>query len=124
MNSHSTASDNSKALCDELFAALGELIPNLQRNSTKGSCGIWQAGKTRFAYVYHSKTQSQVEVWCRGEVNKLLANDPGLNVRARDNPRPGWEESFPARFRVYQSQQIPKAAEYLKRVSYIASSPK
>ena len=124
MSGHSQASTDSQNLCDALFNALSEHISDLQRNPTKGSCGIWQNGKTRFAYVYHSKTKQQIEIWCRGNVDDLLANDPGLGIVARDSTKKGWEESFPARFRIIRNQQISQAAEYLKNISFLASSLK
>ena len=122
ISAHSEASLESARLCDKLFAELGNLVLNLQRNPTIGSCGIWQAGKTRFAYVYHSKTKSQIEIWCRGDKTDLIKNDPGLGVYGREHPRPGWEESFPARFRIYRSEQIPVAAKYLTDVSFRVST--
>lgn len=124
ISAHSQANQESSKLCDNLFEALSKLIPNLQRNATKGSCGIWQTGRTRFAYVYHSKSMSQIEIWCRGDMAVLLKNDPGLKAQGRENPRQGWEESFPVRFRVYREDQIALAATYLKDTSYRASSLK
>jgi hypothetical protein len=123
-SSHSVASLEAARLCEGLFSELSKLISLLKKNPTQGSCGIWQDGKTRFAYVYHSKTRSQIEVWCRGDLEDLLANDPGLAVHARDNPGPGWERSFPARFRLTTYDQIPTAARYLQQVSYGASLSK
>ncbi len=119
--SHSEASLDSASLCDKLFAELGNLIPNLQREPTEGSCAIWETGRTRSAYVYHSKKKSQIEIWCRGDKNDLLQNDPGLGVHGRENPGPGWPESFPARFCICRSEQIPVAAKYLKDISFRAS---
>lgn len=124
LNAHSQASQESARLCDKLFEELGNLIPNLQRNSTKGSCGIWQTGRTRFAYVYHSKSMSQIEIWCRGDMNELLKNDPGLKVQGRESPKQGWEESFPVRFRLYRQEQISVAAMYIRDNSFEASSLK
>ena len=124
MSAHSNASYESATLCDKLFEELSMSIPNLKRNPTKGSCGLWQTGRTRFAYVYHSKTMSQIEIWCRGDMAELLNNDPGLGVQGRDRARQGWEVSFPVRFRVYQKEQIPLASKYLKENSYRASSLK
>lgn len=124
ISAHSNASHESAGLCDRLFEALAKIIPNLQRNPTKGSCGLWQTGRTRFAYVYHSKSMSQIEIWCRGDMDKLLKNDPGLGVQSRKNPRQGWEDSYPVRFRVYRQEQIPVAARYLKENSFRASSLK
>lgn len=124
MSGHSQACEQSRALCDELYLELRRLIPELQRNSTKGSCGLWRNGYTRFAYVYHSKTKVQVEVWCRGDRDQLLRSDPGLGVRGRDQTRSGWEESFPARFRIHRREQIAESAQFLAAVSLRASTPK
>ena len=124
LSAHSQASNESQRLCDKLFEALGNLISNLQRNPTKGSCGIWQTGKTRFTYVYHSKSMSQIEIWCRGDMTELLKNDPGLRVQGREKPKQGWAESFPVRFRVYRQDQIQLAARYLKDNSFRSSSLK
>jgi hypothetical protein len=124
VSAHSNASGESAMLCDRLFEELAKLIPNLQRNPTKGSCGIWQTGKTRFAYIYHSKSMPQIEIWCRGDMAVLLKNDPGLGVQGRENPRQGWEESYPVRFRIHREVQIPAAAKYLRDNSFRASSLK
>jgi hypothetical protein len=40
-SNHSHASATSQELCDSLFAALGRVLPELQRNKTKGSCGVF-----------------------------------------------------------------------------------
>lgn len=123
-DAHSQASSTSALLCNSLFEELSKLIPNLQRKPTKGSCGLWQTGKTRFAYVYHSKTLPQIEIWCRGDLDDLLKNDPGLSLIGRQNSGTGWEESFPVRFRINQLERIPLAAKYLRDNSYRASSAK
>ena len=121
---HSKASQESQRLCHALFNELAKLIPDLAENATQGSCGIFPKGMTRFAYVYHSKTMAQVEIWCKGDREQLLANDPGLDVRGRDNPKPGWEESFPARFRIRSMSQVPMAARFLAAFSFPATTRK
>jgi hypothetical protein len=122
ISAHSQTSHESAQLCEKLFKELGKLTPDLHLNQTEGSCGIWQHGKTRFAYVYHYKSISQIEIWCRGDMAELLRNDPGLGVQGRENPRKGWGESFPVRFRIHRHEQIPMAARYLKDYSVRASS--
>jgi hypothetical protein len=121
---HALAHRDSQVICDSLYGELSQLIPNLRRNCTKGSCGIYQEGMTRFAYVYHSRTMSQVEVWCRGDRNTLLAKDPGLDVRGRDNSRAGWAEYFPARFRILNLNQAPVAAQFLASSCFPSSASK
>ena len=120
---HSNAGRESHLNCDSLFAELASLIPDLKRNETQGSCGIFQTGGTRFAYVYHYKTRPYVEIWCRGDREQLLANDPGLSMAGRERSKPGWEESFPARFRVSSAKQAALAAAFLAEFSFPASTP-
>lgn len=124
INGHARASGDSQRLCHSLYLELSQLIPDLLENPTKGSCGLYQKGKARFAYVYHSKTMPQVEVWCRGDKGVLVANDPGLGVRARDNPKAGWGESFPIRFRIHTENQAALAASFLAEFSWPAATPK
>ncbi len=124
MNAHSQASEDSKALCDKLLAELREIIPNLQRSFTKNWCVLYQTGRTRFLYVAHSKTRAQIVVWCRGDIDKLLDNDPGLGLCPRKNWNGGWAKDFPVHFYIHDTQEIPKVAEFLERVSYRASSQK
>lgn len=124
ISGHSQASQHSQGLCRSLYRELSKIIPDLSENATRGSCGIFQKGMTRFAYVYHSKTMAQIEIWCRGDKEELLANDPGLDIRGRNNLHPGWEESFPARFRIHTLRQASLAARFLAAFSYPATTPK
>lgn len=124
MSAHSKASPESQALCDRLLQALQQDAPDLERSSTQVSCGFFRSGWTRFAYVYHSKTKPQVEVWCRGDVPELERSAGSLRVRPRDKIRPGWEEAFPARFTLDRTTEVQPAAKLLSTVSMRASSPK
>lgn len=122
MSGHSTADATSRALCDQLLAELRRSIPEIERSSTQESCGLFRKGWTRFAYVYHTKTLSHVEVWCRGDVDHLQREAGGLEVRPREKFRPGWEVAYPARFRIELADEIATAATLLLRVSYRAST--
>jgi hypothetical protein len=121
MTAHTLASNESENLCDQLFAALQEVIPNLQRSSTKGSCGLYQEGSVRFAYVYHATSKPQIVVWCRGDAAELQRHDNGLGVEMRDNQSPGWTERFLAHFRITKAEQISAAARLLAQVSFTKS---
>jgi hypothetical protein len=122
MATHTQASQKSRDLCDQLFAAVQKAIPKSKRSSTIGSCGLYQEGRTRFAYVYHSGTH--IEIWCRGDINDLMQSNYGLHVVERIEQRPGWEKSFPARFQISSTDQIVGAVSLLKNVSFSASKRK
>jgi len=122
MSAHSQTSQESRDLCDQLFAALQATIPDMRRSSTLGSCGLYQQGRTRFAYAYHSSTH--LEIWCRGNVESLKQHDHGLGVVPRARQRPGWEKNFPAHFQISSPDQIPAAVSLLADVSLAASTKK
>ena len=117
-DAHSLAHCASQSLCDLLFEELSRHVPDLRRTSTLRSCGIFREGTPRFAYVYHTKSKPQIEVWCRGVAKNLVDNDPGLGVSLRSKFGPGWEQSFPARFRLHSESLVPKAAAFLLNHSY------
>ena len=121
MKAHTLALEESKNLCNELFAALQQAIPNLKRSATQASCGLYQEGNARFAYVYHRVTQLQIEIWCRGDVDELQRYDQGLVVKMRNTQNPGWEREFPARFQFRNLNQITTALTLLVQVSFPAS---
>jgi hypothetical protein len=124
MTAHAHASQDSKDLCDRLFDALQKAIPKLQRSPTVGSCGLYQEGRTRFAYAYHSTIESHIKIWCRGDVDDLQHHDKGLGVIPRVRQRPGWEKEFPAHFVISSTDQIAAAVRLLTDVSFAASTRK
>ena len=121
MSRHNDANETSKLLCDLLFVELEQRIVGLQRSPTSTSCGLFQEGHSRFAYLYHTKTKSQIEIWCRGEVAELERRSKRLNIRPREASGTGWEDTFPARFLIQSSDDIMEAVELLLEVSYPAS---
>jgi len=73
MTGHERASQDSRNLCDQLFEALQKLIPDLQRSPTQGSCGLYQDGRTRFAYVYKYVASNADYLY------QMLRSDPNTN---------------------------------------------
>ena len=122
MTAHEKTSQDSKDLCDLLFVALQQAIPHLQRSDNIGSCGLYQEGRTRFAYIHHSNTH--IEIWCRGDVDELKRHDYGLGVMPRVRQRPGWEKNFPAYFQISSVGQLATAVSLLTDVSLAASKRK
>jgi len=121
MSAHAKAIRESRAMCDRLYERLAAGVPGLAREHTKQWCALYEPGRNRFAYVSHRLTEDIVEVWCRGDVDKLRSC-PGIDVRPRNQIRDkGWEKEYPARFEVYNGQTLAAAVHRLLTVSYLAS---
>ena len=123
MSRHDDACDESRGICEQLFRSLQSHVPALRRSPTSSSCGFLKSGSSRFAYVYHSKTKPQVEVWCRGRPRDLSAMASRLEIRPRGHQGTGWEKAFPSRFTLVASD-VDEAARLLASVSLPAAAPR
>lgn len=120
MSAHTQASTESSSLCDLLVERLRVHIPRLECARTKRWCGLFEPGRTRFAYISHRKRSGSVEVWCAGEVLKLK-NHGGVPFTPRDRIGGGWEGKFPGRFLLKTARDVDGAVRLLHEVSYRAS---
>ena len=120
MTAHAEASSDSKQLCQSLFDRLASRIPNLERRETKRWCALFQQGRNRFAYVGHRKTSGEIEVWCAGDIERLV-NHGGMHVVPRAKMRIDWERRFPGRFFLKSSREVNGACALLYEVSFNAS---
>ena len=121
MSAHSIACRGSQDLCEELYAAVKALAPQLRSGTSERWCFYYAPGRKRFAYVAHYKTTDRVQVWCRGDLNKLQKAGPPLVKPRGRTESGGWEREFPGRFELTSATQIPAAARLLHAVSYARS---
>jgi len=117
VNGHNEAHAESRRMCQLLEEGLTARIPDLTRSPTKKWCGLHQRGHYRFAYLQHHLTNGSVEVWCRGRLAELRGHGTELDVRIRDEIKPGWAEGFPARFTLSTPSEVTEAVGLLHRVS-------
>ena len=117
MSGHSEASSQSWSLCDQLFAALGHRIPDLQRSESKRWCGFYRRGHSRFAYISHFKSRSRIQVWPRGQAPDW-ARERGVSYNQRHSIESGWATNFQGRFDVGHAAEIAVASDALYRLSY------
>jgi hypothetical protein len=94
--------EGSSSLCDLLFDGLSAEIPDLKRKRLSESCSIYQEGRSVFAYIYHRKRSDTVEIWCRGDSDRLKAC-AGITFRERNQEGPVFGV-FPGRFSVNPNQ--------------------
>lgn len=78
---------------------------------------MFEPGKNRFAYVSHRKKLPRIEVWCAGDVDKLISYS-NINVIPREEIKGGWEERFSARFPLDDESNIIEACHLLFNISY------
>lgn len=104
MATHNEATGGSRSFCDLVFEGLSAKIPDLKRKKLQKSCAIYQAGRDRFEYVYHRKQSDSVEVWCRGDSDRLSAC-AGITFRPRSKEGPVFEV-FPGRFEISSPNEL------------------
>lgn len=119
-HSHHICSHGSRTLCESLSARLGDSIPSLQRSESKQWCGLYQDGRSRFAYISHQKNGSGITVWCLGEPEELIDATKGsrLHIRPRAVSKGGWDKTFKCRFTVQVTSELDAAVDVLTNVSY------
>src|SRR5665213_1278121 len=100
-SSHSSASDGSRSLCDQLFDGVSRSVVDLNRKMGRNYCDFSKDGEKRFGYVRHQKRNAQLDVWFRGEPT-LAAQYPKLNILARSPTTSGWA-AFDSHFKISNS---------------------
>jgi hypothetical protein len=114
---HKEAGLESKDLCDYLYNGLAQYIPNLNRDQVKRWCGLYEEGRTRFAYVNHRKQLGKIEIWCIGDPD-VLQQSTSLEIFPRKQINGAWEACFPSRFFVETLMEAEEACRLLYQVSY------
>jgi len=118
--SHHICSPVSRSLCEALSTSLGDSIPNLKRAESQQWCGLYQDGRSRFAYISHQKSGPAITVWCLGEPEELIDATEGshLHIRPRAISRGGWDKTFKCRFRLQDASELNAAVGVLTNVSH------
>ena len=118
--SHHTCSRGSRSLCEALFTRLRDSIPSLQRAESQQWCGLYQDGRSRFAYISHQKSGSAITVWCLAEPEELIdaTKDSHLHIRPRAISKGGWDKTFKCRFTLQDASELNAAVDVLTNVSY------
>ncbi len=117
MSAHTTACEESRALCESLYSCLSKKIPNLQRSQSKNWCGLFQPGHKRFAYINHTKRKHQISIWFSGDPSDFQKKT-SLTVMPRKKIETGWEKAFPARIFLRSQADVESACDALFQVSY------
>jgi hypothetical protein len=122
-SNHADSCLGSQRLCDELCRLIAKAVPGLERAQVKNWCGLYEPGRSRFAYVNHRRRVPGLEIWCRGDT-VALKKQPGIVFRERAViPDGGWPKIFSGRFEIAAPDDLLAAANCLARVAYPASTP-
>ena len=115
MPSHIKASAGSRSLCDRLQDEMRKLIPDLAASSSEATCGLYQPGHNRFAYVYHRSDAELIRVYFRGDPIVLPSDSRRrLTIQIRPKIDKGWDKEFPFFIVLDGTSDIRAAAEVLR----------
>jgi len=119
MADHSGASPESKNLCERLFRALNQRIPNLEYRKGANKCSIGVIGGRKiFAWINsHSSRKSRLNIWFLGNLDQA-SRFRGLSVQARKTAASGSWADYEGSFSVDNDEQLADAVELLVSVSY------
>ncbi|MCB0177254.1 MAG: HNH endonuclease [Anaerolineae bacterium] len=125
MSSHGKAKSGSRSLCLELQKDLQKTIPDLRVSESKQTCGLYEPGRNRFAYVYHRTDQDLIRVYFRGDSSVKLIDPTGhIDIQVRPKIESGWEKEFPYFFVISKSTEVDLATKILLIYSYPLSVKK
>ncbi len=121
MANHSLACQASKDLCDRLFEALNQRIPDLKYNKGGNKCSFKVVNARKvFAWVNsHSQRNSHLNIWFLGKSDQT-EGFKALDIRPRNETEGTWAD-YGGSFRVEDQRQLSEAVELLCSISYPAS---
>lgn len=121
MAGHSSACLGSAKLCQKLFDALNQKIPNVIYKQGKNKCSFGAVGGRKiFAWVNsHSSRNPQLNVWFLGGANQSKQFIE-LSINPRHETDGSWAE-YGGSFTIKNDKQLAEAVEFLVSISYPTS---
>ena len=120
MANHRNASSGSKSLCEQLFEALNEKIPNLEYEQQGHKCKLKARGARRaLAWINsHSSNQARLNIWFAGSMAEAQKFDE-LDAHPRRTPEnAGHWAPYEGSFNINNSGELKVAVELLVKISY------
>jgi len=120
MANHSKSCAGAKGLCQRLFDALNQRIPNLEYERQENKCKFKASGSRKaFAWVNtHGFRSSKIEIWFLGNLDDARKYWK-LIIRPRTPTNSSWDE-YHGRFDISNAEQLEAATELLFSLSYPA----
>jgi len=118
MPTHLKASIGSRSLCDRLQVELKKSLVDMSVSRSKDTCGLYQTGHNRFAYIYHRSDASLIRVYFRGDPVVQPSDPTGqLAIHIRPRIEKGWDKEFPFFLILEETSNIQVAANILREFS-------
>lgn len=124
MPRHTEADEASRALCDALLSEVQVLIPLASRQETADTCGLYEPGRNRFAYIYHRTRDDAVRIYFRAAVGEVPTSAGELIVHTRPKVEKGWDKEFPCFIEIRSASQARAAAQFVAAHAYPLSIKK
>jgi hypothetical protein len=114
MSDHASGHPDGRRACDELLDALQAVLPGTERKHAKAMCAFQPPFRANFAYVYHAKTKSRLQVWFPSLATEAF--EPLRSVRPVIRRRLGtpWADQWAWHFDIESLEQARDGADFLR----------
>lgn len=117
MSDHASGHPDGQRACDELLEALRVLLPGTARKHAKAMCAFRLPAKANFAYVYHAKTKSRLQVWFPSLASQTFASLRSVHPVIRSKLGTAWADQWAWHFIIDSMEQARDGAAFLQPIA-------
>lgn len=100
------------------------MVPEATCQETANTCGLYEPGRNRFAYVYHRTRDNAVRAYFRAVIGEAPFYAGELTIHTRPTVEKGWDKEFPCFIEIKSVSQACAAAHLLVAHAYPLSIKK
>ena len=117
MSAHETGHPDGQAACDRLLAELRARLPAVDRKHAKAMCAFHQPQGPNFAYVYHLKTKSRLDVWFPSLATEHFEPLGSAQPVIRKKLGTPWADSWAWHFEIASPLQAAAGSDFLLQLA-------
>jgi predicted HNH restriction endonuclease len=115
MSDHASGHPDGQRACDDLLEALQAVVPGAERKHAKAMCAFHPPSRANFAYVYHAKTKSRLQVWFPSLATETFEPLRSVHPVIRRKLGTPWADQWAWHFDIDSLEQATDAAEFLRQ---------